>query len=74
VLRKAHEETGYTVEITGFVGVYSLLKRDPRFPAIAITYKGRIVEGISRRSSEGMTCWRTPDEVLGIWGLTMKTC
>ena len=65
VLRDAREETGYTVKITGFVGVYSSLKRDPRFRAIALTYKGSIVEGAPRSSSEGTPCWRTPDEVLG---------
>lgn len=65
VLREACEETGYTVKITGFVGVYSSLKRDPRFRAIAITYKGAIVEGTPRGSGEGTPCWRTPDEVLG---------
>src|SRR5438067_11115714 len=35
VLREAREETGYMVNITGLVGVYSSLKRDPRFRAIA---------------------------------------
>ena len=65
VLRESHEETGYTVKITGFVGVYSALNRDPRFRAIAITFKGRVVEGAPRSSGEGAPCWRTPDEVLG---------
>lgn len=71
VLREAHEETGYTVKITGFVGVYSSLDRDPRFRAIAITYKGCIVEGTPRSSSEGVPCWRTPDEV---WGKMAFDC
>jgi len=65
VLREAHEETGYTVKITGFVGVYSAPKRDPRFRAIALTYKGSIVAGAPRSSGEGAPCWRTPDEVWG---------
>ena len=65
VLREAREETGYIVKITGFVGIYSALKRDPRFRAIALTYKGCIVEGAPRGSGEGEPCWRTPDEVLG---------
>ncbi len=65
VLREAREETGYTVKITGFVGVYSSPKRDPRFRAIALTYKGYIVEGTPRSSGEGAPCWRTPDEVFG---------
>ena len=65
VLREAHEETGYTVQITGLVGVYSALKRDPRFRAVAIAYKGKIIEGTPRGSGEGEPCWRTPEEVLG---------
>src|SRR5215470_10353248 len=31
VLREVREETGYTVKITGFVGIYSAPERDPRF-------------------------------------------
>ncbi|GAC1565217.1 MAG: NUDIX hydrolase [Ktedonobacteraceae bacterium] len=65
VLREAREETGYTVKITGFVGVYSTPNRDPRFRAVAITYKGCIVDGVSRSSGEGIPCWRSPDEVFG---------
>ena len=65
MLREAREETGYTVKITGFVGVYSSPRRDPRFRAIAITYKGSIVEGAPRSSGEGAPCWCTPDAVLG---------
>src|SRR5690349_22298867 len=45
VLREAREETGYDVQLTGFVGVYSGLKRDPRFRAVALAYKGTIVAG-----------------------------
>ena len=65
VLREAREETGYTVKITGFVGVYSALDRDPRFRAVAITYKGCIVDGAPRGSGEGEPCWRSPEEVFG---------
>src|ERR1700694_2500106 len=45
VLREAREETGYTVHLQGIVGVYSSLKRDPRFRAVAIAYRGSIAEG-----------------------------
>src|SRR5713226_9515905 len=45
VLREVREETGYTVVIQGIVGVYSGLKRDPRFRAASIAYKGSIVSG-----------------------------
>ncbi len=65
VLREAHEETGYTVTITGLVGVYSSLKRDPRFRAVAITYKGSIVSGSPHGSGEGKPCWKEPGEVFG---------
>jgi 8-oxo-dGTP diphosphatase len=65
VLREAREETGYTVQITGLVGVYSSPKRDPRFRAVAIAYKGSIVEGFEHGSGEGQPCWRVPEEVLG---------
>jgi 8-oxo-dGTP diphosphatase len=65
VLRETREETGYTVKITGLVGIYSSPNRDPRFRAIAIAYKGSIVEGALHSSGEGNPSWRTPDEVLG---------
>ena len=65
VLRETREETGYTVKITGFVGIYSSPGRDPRFRAIAIAYKGSIVEGALRGSGEGKPAWRTSDEALG---------
>ncbi len=65
VLREVREETGYEIHITGLVGVYSSLKRDPRFRAIAITYKGAIVSGMPHASGEGEPCWRSPEEVFG---------
>lgn len=65
VLREAREETGYTVQITGLLGVYSSLKRDPRFRAVAIVYKGTIIDGSPHGSGEGEPCWRAPEEVLG---------
>jgi len=65
VLRETFEETGYTVKITGLVGVYSSLKRDPRFRAVAIAYKGVIIAGSPRGSGEGEPCWREPEEVYG---------
>ncbi|HZS78267.1 MAG TPA: NUDIX hydrolase [Ktedonobacteraceae bacterium] len=65
VLRETLEETGYSVKITGLVGVYSSPKRDPRFRAIAITYRGQVLSGEPHGSSEGQPCWRTPEEVLG---------
>jgi 8-oxo-dGTP diphosphatase len=65
VLREAYEETGYRVAITGLVGVYSAPKRDPRFRAVAIAYKGYIVEGSPHGSGEGEPCWREPGEVFG---------
>lgn len=65
VLREAREETGYNVNITGLVGVYSSLKRDPRFRAAAIAYKGFIVSGSPHGSGEGELCWRTPEEAFG---------
>jgi ADP-ribose pyrophosphatase YjhB (NUDIX family) len=65
VLREAREETGYDVQLTGFVGVYSSLKRDPRFRAIALAYKGTIVGGAEHGSGEGSTCWQAPGDVFG---------
>src|SRR5712691_13454124 len=50
VLREAREETGYTVKITGLVGVYSRLDRDPRFRAVAIAYQGSVIEGTAHGS------------------------
>ncbi len=66
VLREAQEETGYCVEITGMVGVYSAVRRDPRFRAVALAYKGSIVGGNEHGSGEGSTCWREPGEVFGL--------
>src|SRR5947209_14436241 len=65
VLREVQEETGYTVAINGIVGVYSGLKRDPRFRAASIAYKGNIVSGAVHDSGEGKPCWREAGEVFG---------
>jgi len=65
ILREAHEETGYIVAIHGLVGVYSGLKRDPRFRATSIAYKGAIIGGMEQESGEGTLCWRDPVEVFG---------
>jgi len=55
-----HKET-----VEQCVGVYASLKRDPRFRAVAIAYKGFIVSGSPHGSSEGELCWHTPEEVFG---------
>jgi 8-oxo-dGTP diphosphatase len=65
VLREAREETGYTVAISELVGVYSSLKRDPRFRSVSVAYKGMITGGAVQRSGEGQPCWREPGEVFG---------
>jgi 8-oxo-dGTP diphosphatase len=65
VLREAYEETGYKAKITGLVGVYSSHKRDPRFRAVAIVYKGVVLDGALHTSHEGQPCWRVPTEVFG---------
>ncbi len=65
VLREVREETGYEIKLTGLVGVYSSLGRDPRFRAVAIAYKGTIVSGTQHGSGEGESCWRSPEEVFG---------
>ncbi|HWZ20615.1 MAG TPA: NUDIX hydrolase [Ktedonobacteraceae bacterium] len=65
VLREVREETGYEIKLTGLVGVYSKLGRDPRFRAIAIAYKGSIVSGTQHGSGEGEPCWHSPEEVFG---------
>jgi ADP-ribose pyrophosphatase YjhB (NUDIX family) len=65
VLREVREETGYTVALQGLVGVYSGLKRDPRFRAASIAYKGAIVGGTERSSGEGKLSWRQPADVFG---------
>jgi 8-oxo-dGTP diphosphatase len=65
ILREVREETGYVVAIHGLVGVYSSLKRDPRFRAVSIAYRGTIVGGTEHDSGEGKPCWRQPGEVMG---------
>jgi 8-oxo-dGTP diphosphatase len=65
VLREAHEETGFTVVIESIVGVYSDIKRDPRFRAVSVAYKGSIMGGSMQPSPEGEPCWRKPGEVFG---------
>ena len=65
VVREVEEETGYAILLTGLTGVYSDPKRDPRFRAVSIAYKGKICGGSEHSSSEGRVCWRTPDEVAG---------
>src|SRR2546421_9547549 len=65
VLREAREETGYTVTITGLVGIYCTPGSDPRFRSVSIAYKGSVVDGSMHGSSEGEPCWREPQEVYG---------
>jgi 8-oxo-dGTP diphosphatase len=65
VLREAREETGYDVKLLGLVGIYSAHKRDPRFRAVAVAYKGAIAAGSEHGSGEGSTCWREAGEVFG---------
>lgn len=65
VLREAQEETGYHVALTGIVGIYSSINRDPRFRAVAIAYKGDIIDGTEHGSGEGEPCWCAPSEVFG---------
>lgn len=65
VLREAHEETGYNVQITGLIGVYSSHDRDPRFRAVAIAYKGIILDGSLKASPEGAPCWLAPADLFG---------
>jgi 8-oxo-dGTP diphosphatase len=65
VLREAYEETGYSVQITGLIGVYSAHGRDPRFRAVAIAYKGIVLGGSLKASPEGRPCWLPPTELLG---------
>jgi 8-oxo-dGTP diphosphatase len=65
VLREVREETGYEINLSGLIGVYSSLKRDPRFRAVAIAFKGSIVSGTQHGSGEGEPCWRSPEEVFG---------
>lgn len=72
VLRETYEETGYTVQITGLVGVYSSRKRDPRFSSVSIVYKGAVLDGSLQPSGEGQPCWRVPTASLGRWLLIMR--
>ncbi len=65
IVREAQEETGYCVAVHEFVGVYSSRKRDPRFRAVALAYKGSIAGGSEHGSGEGTACWREPGEVFG---------
>ena len=65
VLRETWEETGYTVKLAGLVGVYSSLKRDPRFRAVSIAYRGVVTGGERHDSVEGRSCWCEPGEVFG---------
>ncbi|MDQ6660833.1 MAG: NUDIX hydrolase, partial [Chloroflexota bacterium] len=65
VVREVREETGYTIALSRLGGVYSALKRDPRFRAASILYEGTIVSGTVQTSGEGKPCWHTPEEVFG---------
>jgi 8-oxo-dGTP diphosphatase len=65
VRREVQEETGYLIQLTGIVGIYSALKRDPRFRAASIAYKGLVTGGEEHGSNEGKVCWSEPGAVLG---------
>jgi 8-oxo-dGTP diphosphatase len=73
VLRETYEETGYKVQITGLLGVYSGPGRDPRFQAVAISYKGILVAGSLRASGEGQPCWLAPADVFGRMAFDSET-
>ncbi len=63
VLREVREETGFHISVHKLAGVYSSIKRDPRFRAVCITFHGSIVSGALHDSNEGKACWREPGEV-----------
>jgi 8-oxo-dGTP diphosphatase len=63
IRREVYEETGFHVAIEKLQGVYSSIKRDPRFRAVCITYHGTIIDGALHDSNEGKACWREPGEV-----------
>ena len=65
ILRETYEETGYRVQITGLVGIYSSPKRDPRFRSVSITYKGAVLSGSLQPSGEGRPYWQAPAAIFG---------
>jgi 8-oxo-dGTP diphosphatase len=56
VVREVKEETGYDIQITEFVGVYSDPNRDPR-QNISIAYFCDVVGGAAVSSEEGPVSW-----------------
>jgi 8-oxo-dGTP diphosphatase len=55
--REVMEETGYEIEVTGFLDVYSGPWRDPRIPCVEIVYIATIARGQPRSSVEGRPIW-----------------
>src|SRR5256886_16796558 len=70
-LREVREETGYEITLTGLVGVYSKLGRDPRFRAVGIAYKGSIISGSEHGSGVGGTSWGLNDGVFWRMGFAL---
>lgn len=55
--REVMEETGYEIEVTGLLDVYSGPWRDPRIPCVEIVYIAAVTRGQLRSSIEGRPVW-----------------
>jgi 8-oxo-dGTP diphosphatase len=56
-LREALEETGFELELTGIVGVFSKPGRDPRGRTVSVCFSAKPVKGELRKSDEGIVAW-----------------
>lgn len=60
-IREAKEETNLDIEITGIVGVYSQLGRDPRGRYISVVYTARVIGGELKAGSDATEIMQTTD-------------
>ncbi len=57
VMREAKEETGLEIKVKDILGVYSSLRRDPRFHCITIAFIANPIGGKLKGSFEGEPAW-----------------
>jgi ADP-ribose pyrophosphatase YjhB (NUDIX family) len=62
-IRETKEETGFNVKLKEISGVYSDLKRDPRYHSACVVFVAEIVSGKLRRSFEGDLKWYSLKEI-----------
>lgn len=66
-IREVKEETGYDVELTGFLGLYQSVFRDKQLSVAGPIFLGKVIGGELRTSPDHPAVrWVTAEELLGM--------